>query len=105
MNILNYKRIEYSIIATKIQEHLKLSWDDKVKLESYLRRSDYEIVSFDKPMTCHPVLRFTAILYVIFSIILFISIPLKWIFTGKAKYDHNSLPIRIVKAWKKMLGF
>jgi hypothetical protein len=105
MNLTNYEKVSYYKVAKDIKEELNLNWSQEEKIKDLLQYSPYEIVVRKKRQKQNPLIRLTAPFYLIYYVILFCTIPFKWMFTGKSGYSMESWVVKSIQSWKTKLNF
>ncbi len=105
MNLTDYEKVSYYKVAKDIREELKLDWSQEEKIKDLLQYNYYDIVMRRKKKNQNPLIRLTAPFYFIYYLILFFTMPFKWLFTGKNGYSMDSWVVKSVQWWKSKLNF
>ena len=105
MDLLRYRKVDHYKVARDIANYMNMGPKDQQHLEDFIQVNPYTWVLFEKKKPSHFLWRLSGIPYIIVYFLLFICIPAKWLFTGKAHYDYEGFIIRSLKKWKERLNF
>jgi len=104
MNIINYKKVTFYEVGEILEKELKLT-DNQIRLlGGVLADLPYTFVDLREPIPAVPILRLTIPFYFIFWLLLLLSIPIKWVFTGNGRYKYGEEIIRFLYNWKNKLN-
>ncbi len=104
MKISKYRKVESFVFSKEVTKELKLSYDQKQKLENLIDYN-YAIIKYEKPPKTNPLWRITAPIFILLVGFLLLVSPVKWIFTGSVYYDHKGRISKMVKAWSDKMAF
>lgn len=105
MKLTKYRRIDPMTFSSDLQHHLGLEFSYFGKIRDFIENERFVIVKWHKPTIGSPLFRLTVIVYILVYMIILISMPIKWLFTGKIYYEYNSKIIVFMVKWVRKLGF
>ncbi len=105
MNLTNYESVSYYKVANDIRKELNLNYNQEEQIKDLLQYSPYQVVMRRKKQKQNPLIRLTAPFYFIYYLLLFLTMPFKWLFTGKNGYSMDSWIVKSIQWWKTKLNF
>ena len=104
MNLLSYKKVTTSRLVSELARELSLNYSQQDRLSNFIN-SNYLVVEFTKKQKSNIFIRLTAPFFILFLILVFLLMPLRWLTKGKASYEYSGWVIRTVGKWKSLLNF
>ena len=100
IDLFNYKKADYYKVSKDISHYMDLNDSDCESLAEYLRYSPCIVVSTkrEKPKTTL-LQRLSIPLWFLIVAIAFLTMPLKWVFTGVKHYDPNTKFMKFMINW------
>ena len=99
MNITDYRKEEYFVVASDIAKHMDFDYTTQKQIEQYLQFSRYYIFSTRKRKTTSILYRFTFPFLMLLYLFLFIIKPIKWLFTGNSNYNSDGRLVKFIHSW------
>lgn len=101
--LYKYHRVNTEYFAKVLKAHLDLGYGYDDKINAFLIQGGYDLVQQHKTKS-HPMMRLTILFYLICYLLLLISMPFKYLFTGKLHYSYNGRVVIFMKTWQAKLG-
>lgn len=105
MNFCRYKRIYDFEVIRQIEKRMELTAYQKEKIRDVINDLPFQFIAFDPPDKANFFIRLTAPFYLLYWVLLVITMPLKWLFTGTTYYQHDGKVLSLLRNWYKRLGF
>lgn len=105
MNLSNLKRASDFDVKIWLEKELKLTEYQKSLMNQdteFFRDSPFYFYEPDYNRSKSLVWRFSIIFFLIFLMLLFCFLPIKWVFTGKWGYGRSFMDF--YNSWKKKIG-
>lgn len=89
---------------TKLEKNLQLTDYQESIIDMVIEDLPFRFVDMENRTKSNPLFRFTLPLYSITWLILFCSMPFKYLITGDCYYSYSGKVIGFIESWKKKLN-
>lgn len=105
MNIFRYKQVRDYDVEQYFRKHLDLTVYQKQRIEDVIRSAPFDFISFEKEAAVFWPWRLTVIFFILFILLLWITMPIKWMLTGHGRYGQKSIALKVYRFWGKRIGW
>lgn len=105
MEISRYTKASKFEFIKSIDEEIKLTNLQREKLDDFLQYYEYIILKRDAKIKQNSLIRLTSPFYLLSILLIFISMPFKWLLTGTSQYKRDSKFVTFMYKWKNILNF
>lgn len=108
MEFHNLQKVWHTDIARWLEDELELTQAQKEKLRGpdyeydMIRFSEFKFYREKEVRKTNIIFRATAPLFAVYWVILFLSMPIKWLITGSSRYKSENL--KFYHSWCDKLG-